>query len=76
MSICSLNDNRVTGLDTLTGRVTIDTLAGVLETHLEIILILFLTHALKPVVDLKLTASLTIGAVHLASLSTLYNTSA
>ena len=75
MTISSLDNDEITGLYALTGFVAVYALAGVLEAHLKIILELLLAHTCKPVIDLQLTAALTIGAVKFSCFLALYNTS-
>ena len=76
MSVGSFYDDQITCLDALSRSVLEYSLTGILETDLEEILILFLIHACKPVIYLKLTAALTVGAVQLSCLCTFYDTAA
>ena len=74
MTIRSLDNHKISGLDALTGCVAVYSLAGVLEAHFEELIELFLINALKPIIHLKLAAALTIVALNFASLRTLYCT--
>jgi len=66
MAVGCLDDHEVAGLHALTGAIAIYSLAGILETDLEIVLVLFLIDSLKPVIYLQLAASLTVVALHLS----------
>ena len=61
-----LHHNKVAGLYALPGGIVVDALAGVLETDFEIVLILFLSHSRKPVIDFHFAAARSIVAVELA----------
>ena len=71
---CSLDDHQVSCLETLSGSVTVYRLARILETDFEIVLVLLLIHPLEPVIDLQLTAALTIVAFNLACRRTTHGT--
>ena len=66
MTRSRLHNDNIAHLYALTRRVAIYAFARILETHLEIILILLLAYSFQPVIHLKLAAALTIGTVHLA----------
>jgi hypothetical protein len=76
MSVGSLYYDQITCLDALTRSVLEYSLTGILEANFEVILILLLIHACKPVIYLKLAAALTVGAVQLSCLCTFYDTAA
>jgi hypothetical protein len=73
MSIGRLHYHKVTGLQALARSITENSLAGILEAHLEKVIELLLIHSLKPVIYLELAASLTVSALCLSSRSMLYN---
>jgi hypothetical protein len=76
MTVCRLDNNEITGLDALTGLIAINALTGILESDLEIVLVLLLIHTCKPVIDLKLAATLAICTIKLARLFALYGATA
>ena len=76
VAVGSLDYHHVSHLDALSGRIPVDTFSGILEAHLEIILVLFLIYPRKPVIDLKLAAPLTVCTLDLATLGPLDYTSA
>ena len=57
-----LHYHHIPGLYGLAGVVPVYPFAGVLEAHLEEVLVLLLGHTLEPVIDLELAAALTVGA--------------
>jgi hypothetical protein len=75
MSIGSLHNDQVTGLDALSGSIAIDSLTGILEAHFKKLIELLLIDTMKPVIHLELTTALTIVAFNLARLASLYSTS-
>jgi hypothetical protein len=74
MTIGSLNDDHITYLDALTGRIAVYAFASILESYFKKLIILFLVHSSKPVVNLEFTTALTIAAIKLAAFITLYRT--
>ena len=71
---CSLDDHHVSCLETLSGSVTVYRLARILETDFEIVLVLLLIHPLEPVIDLQLTASLSICTFQLTGFLSFHDT--
>ena len=71
VAVGGLDNHHVSHLDALSGRIPVDTFSGILEAHLEIILVLFLVYPREPVIDLKLAAALTICTLNLATLTPL-----
>ena len=65
--------HQVTGFDALARRVHVNALAGVLETHLEVIVELFLGDALEHVVHLQLATALAVSDIFFAGFLVGYN---
>ena len=62
MAVGGLHYHQVAGLDSLAGGIDVYPFPGVLETHLEKVLELFLGDSFKPVVVLQLAASPAVAA--------------
>ena len=75
VAIGSLDNHKITGLDTLSGSVLIDSLTGILEADFKKLIILLLIHAFKPIVHFQLAAALTISALKFSTLRAFYHTS-
>ena len=56
-----LHDDQVAGLDALAGSIDIKSFAGILETNLKKVSVLFLADALEVVVHLQLAAALAVA---------------
>ena len=76
VSVCRFYDDEVSGLYALSRSVLVDSLAGVLETDLEIVVELLLVYSFKPVIYLELAAASAIGAFHLTDIVPFYLTAA
>jgi hypothetical protein len=74
MAIRSLYDNHIAGLYALARGIAEYSLAGILEADFKEVLILLLIHSLKPVIDLQLTASLSICTFQLTGFLSFHDT--
>ena len=76
MTVSSLNYDKISGLDALTGSVSVYSLAGILEADHIKVLELLLINSCKPIIYLKLAATLPICTLQLAGIRPLYHTAA